>query len=157
MAPEETSTISRSPPLRIFASTSTSASTRSASRPPAAVVSDEEPTLTTILRAALTACLAPATLRSVPSHTRDSRPAIYAKGTAARAPVQSPDRRDVTVCSRVAYGKKVALVAYRNQSAGKHNLNVVSPTEPRRAHRILLRSGKSPFDVFTVEEALHQD
>jgi hypothetical protein len=36
-------------------------------------------------------------------------------------------------------------------------LNVVSPTEPRRAQRILLRSGKSPFDVFTVEEALHQD
>ncbi|MBW8703497.1 hypothetical protein MBT84_28270 [Streptomyces sp. MBT84] len=48
IAPEETRTISFSPPLRCLASTSTSASTRSASSPPAAVVSEEEPTLTTI-------------------------------------------------------------------------------------------------------------
>src|SRR5690606_22308359 len=61
MAPDETRTISLSPPLRTLASTSTSASTRSASSPPEAVVSDEDPTLTTVLRAPLTACLAPAT------------------------------------------------------------------------------------------------
>src|SRR5690349_5790881 len=66
MAPEETRTISFSPPLRLLARTSTSASTRSASRPPEAVVSDEEPTLTTILRASPTACLAPATLFFAP-------------------------------------------------------------------------------------------
>ena len=55
MAPEETSTISLCGPgrlpVRCLASTSTRASTRSASSPPAAVVSEEEPTLTTILRA----------------------------------------------------------------------------------------------------------
>ncbi|WP_405672102.1 polysaccharide pyruvyl transferase family protein [Streptomyces sp. NBC_01530] len=33
----------------------------------------------------------------------------------------------------------------------------MQPTEVRRARRILLRSGKSPFDVFPVEEALDQD
>lgn len=51
MAPEETRTISRVPPERAFARTSTRASTRSASSPPDAVVSEEEPTFTTILRA----------------------------------------------------------------------------------------------------------
>ena len=67
MAPEETRTISFSPPLRALARTSTRASTRSASRPPAAVVSDEEPTLTTILRASRHGLPCPCHLRSVPS------------------------------------------------------------------------------------------
>ncbi len=35
-------------------------------------------------------------------------------------------------------------------------MKIVSPTVPP-AKRILLRSGKSPYDVYTVEEALHQD
>lgn len=79
MAPEETSTISFSParrppppsteglrpavkfPLRALARTSTRASTRSASRPPEAVVREDEPTLTTILRAWVTYCLATVT------------------------------------------------------------------------------------------------
>lgn len=61
MAPEETRTMSFSPPLRALARTSTRASTRSASSPPEAVVSEEEPILTTILRACATCCLATVT------------------------------------------------------------------------------------------------
>ena len=69
MAPEETRTISFSPPLRPLARTSTRASTRSASRPPDAVVSDEEPTLTTILRASATPGLAACTAACLAADT----------------------------------------------------------------------------------------
>ncbi len=87
-------------PLRLLAGTSTRASTRSASRPPAAVVSDEEPTLTTILRASPTACLALATLPSVPSRVAAACAAIYAKWIGWCAPVHLPDRRSVVLRSR---------------------------------------------------------
>src|SRR5512133_41155 len=50
MAPDETRTISR-PTSRVRASTPTSCSIRSGSMPPSAVVSEDEPTLTTIRRA----------------------------------------------------------------------------------------------------------
>src|SRR4051812_13880999 len=107
MAPEETRTISRSPPLRLLARTSTSASTRSASSPPEAVVSDEEPTLTTILRASLTACLAPATLFFAPCVGR-RLPAWQSTRTGAEAAhgFHCTDRRSaVTVCSRPSRGR----------------------------------------------------
>ncbi len=100
MAPEETRTTSFSPPLRLLARTSTRASTRSASRPPAAVVSEEEPTLTTILRASVTACLAPATCafpsgRSGWQSTRTGFP--YARPSRSRTVALSSERGRVGV------------------------------------------------------------
>src|SRR5439155_16729642 len=59
MAPEDTSTVS---PSR-DATTSTSESTRVRSSPPVAVVSDDEPTLTTTRRAVRTASRTPTILR----------------------------------------------------------------------------------------------
>ncbi|CAM5410136.1 hypothetical protein SCYAM73S_03454 [Streptomyces cyaneofuscatus] len=59
MAPLETRTTSRSPPSLTLARTSTRASTRSASRPPEAAASEEEPTFVTILRAPVTAAARP--------------------------------------------------------------------------------------------------
>lgn len=62
----------------------------------------------------------------------------------------------MTIHSRTASSEKVAPGTYRNQTFRKRILNGVSHNV-RRKKRILLRSGKSPYDVLSVEEALHRD
>jgi hypothetical protein len=101
MAPEETSTTSA--PGTFSAIASTSASTRLPSRPPAAVVSEEEPTLTTIRRApttsrnVLTRSFCPARdLRPKPFHTLVGRSSSATAASASlRAAMSAPTAREL--------------------------------------------------------------
>ena len=160
MAPLETRTISFSPPRPgRWPSTSTRASTRSASRPPAAVVREDEPTLTTILRASATSCLTtvtPANLCRPGPPARGHSTAWTGRRSARRAAVlrrlgtlQPPARR-------AAMGSRHRTVV-PHCTASYHGRGWRRPVpEMGKAHRWLptftvARQGWSRFVTFVAD------